>query len=202
MWVKFNDGSEAIVDLTPLATNFAPRHIAREYITDPNVIQNQFNAWRESVPFNILQPMVVVTENNNLYHLVAEALVFPNRYEFSLRAYLVQTATPMRQLQLTQGALANIEINRADFEDVRQLLVTAGPTVFNEKPELLRRAGGNNLELQSVLDQNLFLLWHMVTKLEHKESPTAGTPVPTYTPTLTPTPTPTPTPTRAPLLTS
>ncbi|MEW5959919.1 MAG: hypothetical protein AB1801_19530 [Chloroflexota bacterium] len=202
VWVRFNDGSEAIVDLTPLATNFAPRHIAREYLTDATAIQNQFDVWRAGVPLNLLQPMAVVTDNNDLYHLVAKALVWPDRYEFSLRAYFVQTATPMRQLQLTRGAMANLEVNRADFKSVQQLLLAAGPTVFYDRPELLRRAGGNNAASQRALDEHLPLLWHMVTKLEHRAASAAGTPVPTPTPTPSPTPTPTPTPTRIPLLTS
>ena len=202
-WIRFADGSEAIVDLSPLATNFAARHRAAEFITDAAEIESQFTAKRAGVPLNILQPMKVVTQDNNVYYLVAKVLVLPDRYEFSLRVHLTQTATPIRPLQLTRGTMATVEINRSDFETVRELMVQAGPAIFNQRPELLSRAGNDDPTLTGVLDEHLSLLWHMVIKLAHDPSrQEAGTPVPTMAPTPTSTPTPTPTPTALPLLTS
>ncbi len=205
VWGRFADGSEAIIDLTPLATNFAARHTASEFITKADKIDNQFAAWREGVFLNVLQPLKVVTQDNNVYYLLAKVLVFPDRYEFVMCAHLVQTATPIRPLQLTRGTVAKVEVKRADFEAVHELMVATGPTVFNQKPGLLSRTGNTDPALVAVLNDHLHLLWHMVTKLEHKrpkpDVPTL-TPTSTATPTATPTPTPTPTPAALPLLTS
>ncbi len=199
VWVRFTDGSEAVVDLTPLATNFAPRHMASSFITDAPTIEEQFSVQRQGVPLNILQPMTVVEQDGNIYYLVAKTLVTPEHYLFSLRIHLTQTATPIRPLQLTRGAMANVEISRAEFEAVRQLMMAAGPEVFRDQPELLTRSGSNDPALSEVLNQHLPLLWHMVTKLIHREPP-VDLPTSTPTPTPIPTPTPTPTPTLTPVL--
>jgi hypothetical protein len=199
VWLRFVDGSEAVVDLTPLATDFAPRHVATTYTSDPATIEEEFTAHREGVSLDILQPMDVVREEDHRYYLVAKVSISPDRYLFSLRVHLTQTATPIRPLQLTRGAGANLEIDRTDFEAVRQLIVAAGPDVFLQQPELLSRSGNNDPSLVRVLDQNLFLLWHMVTKLVHEPVP-ANLPTSTPTPVPTPTPSPTPTPTLTPVL--
>ncbi len=201
-WVKFTDRSEAVVDFTPLATNFAAQHFANEFIVQAGEIESRFAAWREGVLLDVLQPLKVVEQDGGVYYLVAKALVFPDRYEFFLQAHITQTATPIRPLQLTRGAMAKIEVERADFEAIRQLMIEAGPTVFNEKPELFSRVGDNDPALAAVLDDHLHLLWHMVTKLEHQPQPKpVGSPSPTFTPSPSPsptsTPTPTPTPTKA-----
>ena len=201
-WVRFVDGSEAIVDLSPLATNFAARHRATEFITDPAIIESQFNDVRTGVPLNILQPMTVVSEDNEVYYLLAKVQVLPDRYRFSLCAHLTQTATPIQPLQLTRGSMATFEISRADFETVRQGMIEAGPTIFNQRPELLSQTGNDDPKLARVLAKHVPLLWHMVTKLEHQQARPAGTPAPPATSTPTPTPTPTRTPTPLPLLTS
>ncbi len=201
-WVRFMDGSEAVVDLSPLATNFAARHRASTFITDNEEIESQFKAARSGVPLDVLQPMKVVTQNGEVYYLLANVLVLPDRYKFSLAALLTQTATPIRPLQLTRGSVATFEISRTDFETVRQRLIEAGPDIFTQRPELLSRSGNDDPNLRAVLTEHLPLLWHMVTKLEHKAGRPPGTPQPTSTPTPTPSPTPTRTPTPLPLLTS
>ena len=198
-WVRFLDGSEAVVDLSPLATNFAARHRASEFITDAETIESQFKAARNGVPLDVFQPMKVVTQGNAVYYLMANVLVLPDRYKFSLAVYLTQTATPIQSLQLTRGSTATIEISRSEFETVRQSLLEAGPTVFSDRPELLSRSGHDDPNLQAVLTKNLPLLWDMVTKLEHQAGQPVGTPQPTFTPTSTPSPTPTRTPTPLPL---
>lgn len=193
-WVRFLDSSEAVVDLSPLATNFAARHRASEFITDAEAIESQFKAARNGVPLDVLQPMKVVTQNNEVYYLLANVQVLPDRYKFSLSAYLTQTATPIQPLQLTRGNTVTFEISRTDFETVRQGLVEAGPTIFADRPELLSHSGIDAPNLKTVLTENLPLLWHMVTKLEHQTGRPVGTPQPTSTPTPSPTPTRTPTP--------
>lgn len=199
VWIRFTDRSEAVVDFSPLATNFAARHAASEFITQADEIDGQFTDWRDGVPLNILQPMKVVEQNGAVYYLIARTLVFPDHYEFSLRAHLTQTATPIRPLQLTRGAMVKIDVKRTDFEAVRKLMLDAGPTIFNQQPGLLSRAGDSNPALVGILDDNVHLLWHMVTKLEQLPSArAAATPRSTATPTAIPTPTPTPTPTATP----
>lgn len=201
VWIRFIDRSEAVVDLTPLGTNFAARHAASEFITQADEIDRQYAEWRQGVSFKELQPMTVVEQGNNLYYVLAKVEVLPDRYEFSLRAHLTQTATPIRPLQLTRGGMVNVEVKRADFEAVRELMLNAGPNIFSEQPGLITRVGANDPALTAVLDDHLYLLWHMVTKLEPNQQPgPAGTGTPPATATLTPTPTatltPTPTPTK------
>ena len=44
-----------------------------------------------------------------------------------------------------------------------------GPTAFNHRPELVIRKGDPDPTLAAVLDDHLFLLWHLVTKLQPPE---------------------------------
>lgn len=187
VWVRFADGSQAIVDFSPLASSFGSLHSATELLTEPDQIESQFAQWREGVPLDLLQPLKVVTKQNNVYYLLAQVLVTLDRYEFSLRVHLTQTATPIRPLRLTRGTMAAVEIKRSDYEALRKLLLADGPTAFNQKPELLSRRGDTDPTMQAVLDENLPLLWHLVTKLEHQLPPPDSTPVPTVPPTPTPT---------------
>ena len=131
--------------------------------------------------------MKVVEKKSSVYYLLAQVLISPERYNFSLRVHLTQNATPIQPLRLTRGTMVAVEIKRADYEALRKLLLADGPEVFSQKPELLSRSGDNDPAMQAVLDENLPLLWHLVTKLEHHLPPPDSTPVPT--PTLTPTPT-------------
>jgi hypothetical protein len=192
VWVRFADGSQAIVDFSPLASSFGSLHTATELLTTPDQIEAQFAEWRQGVPLNRLQPLKVAPQNGSVYYLLAEVTVSPEQYEFSLRVHLTQTATPIRPLQLTRGTMAKIAINRADFEALRQLLLADGPTVFSQKPELLSHSGDPDPALQAVLDEHLPLLWHLVTKLEPPPANPAATPVPTATATPTATPIPLP----------
>ena len=201
-WVRFADGSSAVVDLTPLATNFGALHSATELMTSDEQIEGQFTLWRDGVAMNVLQPMKVIREGSNAYYLLAQVLVSPDLYEFSLRAHPVQPASPIEPLTISRGAMAKVEIKRADFETMHELLVDAGPAAFEQRPALLNRMGSDNSALITILDDHLELLWHLVTKLEDRPSPTSGTPTPTLTPTVTPTPTSTPTPAPLPLSTS
>lgn len=196
-WVRFADGSSAVVDLTPLATSFGALHSATELLTNDEQIESQFSAWRDGVAMNVLQPMKVIRQGSNTYYLLAQVLVSSDLYEFSLRAHPVQPASPIEPLTVSRGAMAKVEIKRADFETMRELLVDAGPSAFEQRSALLNRLGSDNSALTTILDDHLELLWHMVTKLEDQPSPIIGTPTPTPTPTVTPTPTSTPT--RAPL---
>ena len=37
-----------------------------------------------------------------------------------------------------------------------------GPTAFNHRPELITHKGDPDLDLAAVLDDHLYLLWHLV----------------------------------------
>lgn len=204
-WVTFTDRSRAVIDLTPLSTNFAPRHAPDRMITDANQMEGIFSDRRTGINLNQLQPMTVVDENGQLYYLLAKILVTYNQYAFSLQSYPLEIADPMRPMNLRPGASVGVEINRNEFEALQTLLRDAGPEAFEENPELLTRTGSNNKALVDVQDEHLHLLWHLITKFEHQPPdpsvPTA-TPTVTATPSPTPTPTPTPTPKKLPLMTS
>jgi hypothetical protein len=202
--VRFADGSQAVVDLTPLASSFGARHPSREVLATTGEIESRFNEWRRGVLLNLLQPMKVVQDGSNIYYLLARTLVLPDHYEFSLRVHLTETATPIRPLRLTRGVSATVKISRAEFEAIRDYIAAAGPQAFNDEPALFERAGDDDPALNAVLDEHLRLLWHLITKLEHQRTTVMATATPTLTPTPTPTPPPTATPTRPalPLLTS
>ncbi|RMF00919.1 MAG: hypothetical protein D6768_11770, partial [Chloroflexi bacterium] len=192
VWVTFLDGSRAIVDLSPLSTNFAPRHIPNNMLVDNNELENTFAVRRGGVALDQLQPMAVVTEAGNLYYLLAQIAVNYDRYVFSLHLYPVQPADPMRPLEISPGVTASVEIARTDFLDLQQLLRDSGPAAFENHPELLLRRGRANKTLTQIMDDNLHLLWHLVTKFQH-QLPDPSLPTPTPIPTATPTPSPTPT---------
>jgi hypothetical protein len=204
-WITFTDGSRAVVDLTPLSTNFAARHTPDRMIVDNNQIETQFVDRREGVDLNEWQPMTVIEQDGELYYLLARVQVFYDRYKFSLRIHPVQPADPMEPLSLRPGAAAEVEINRDEFGALQDLVTNAGPTAFEQHPELLSRDGSTQQPLLAILDDHLHLLWHLIVKFEH-EPPDASratpTPLPTSTPLPTPTPTPTATPKKLPLMTS
>lgn len=207
VWVVFADGTQAIVDLSPLSTDFAAQHQAEKFLGNLNQTESRFEEWRTGVYLNQLQPMTVVEEGTDKFYLLAQVLAFPDRYEFSLRSHAVQVADPMQPLRLIQGAMVTLKLERADFETTQAQLRAAGESAFQAQPELFTRLGSDRPDLNKILDDHLRLLWHMVTKLEHEPpSPDElipATPTITPTPTSTPTPTPTPTPLLAePLLTS
>ncbi len=198
VWVRFTDGSQAVVDLSPLGTNYGARHPTRELLTEPDQIEPQFERWRRGVFLDVLQPMKVVEAGRNVYYVLAGMEVSPEFYTFSIRVHQAQTADPMRPLLLTRGAVVTAKIHRANFETVQKLVRADGPEAFVNKPDLTNRTGDNDPALNKILDEQLYLLWHMVTKIEQKSAPPVATP----TPTPVPTPTPTPTRSKLPLLTS
>ncbi|MDX1521400.1 MAG: hypothetical protein R3264_07220 [Anaerolineae bacterium] len=207
VWVTFVDGTQAVIDLSPLSTDFAAQHQASAFLGSIAAVEERFNLWRDGVFLNQLQPMKIVEEAGERYFIVAEAQAFPDRYQFSLRTHTVQVADPMQPLRLIQGTMATVELDRADFETVQQQIEADGPLAFNENPDLVSRLGSDSPILNQILDEHLSLLWHMVTKLEHEPPDPSelvpATPTVTPTPTATPTPTPTPTPELAePLITS
>ena len=204
-WITFRDGSQAVVDLSPLSTNFAPRHIPETMMVDNMEIKTRFGQRQEGVSLNKLQPMSVVREAGALHYLLAQVNVSYEQYKFLLQVHRVQTADPMRPMELDSGARVAVEIDRAEFEKLQELVLEAGPDVFSEHPELLTTAGKDDETLAGILDENVYLLWHLITKFEHSLPDPAlptPTPLPTVTPSPTPTPSPTATPRKLPLITS
>ena len=154
---------------------------------------------------NQLQPMLVVEQNGQLYYLLAKVAVDYDKYEFLLRLYPVQPADPMRPMNLRPGISAGMQIDRSEFDRLTQLLLDQGPDIFSDQPDLLTRQGREDETLTKIMNDNLHLLWHLMTKLEHElpdPSLPTPTPVPTETPLPTATPVPTATPRKMPLQTS
>lgn len=204
-WVTFRDGSQAVVDLSPLSTNFAPRHIPETMLVDNMEIEAKYAEHQTGVRLSELQPMLIARQGGNLYYLLAQIRVSYERYVFSLQAHQVQIADPMRPMELYSGDTVAVEIDRDEFEKLQELVGSAGEDVFTEHPELLSRHGKSDEILTEILDDNVNLLWHLITKFEHSPPdpniPTP-TPVPTSTATPTPAPSPTATPRKLPLITS
>lgn len=204
-WITFMDGSRAIVDLTPLATNFAPRHAPEKMMVNQALIEETYAERRDGVDMNALQPMQILEEDGRMFYLLAKVEVTFDRYLFQLRLHPVQPADPMRAMNISPGNTVNVEIDRIEFEKLQGLLIDAGPDAFQEQPELLDRQGRRNEQLTALMDDNLHLLWHLITKFQHEPpdpSLPTPTPLPTSTPTPTPEPTPTATPQKLPLITS
>jgi hypothetical protein len=196
VWITFVDYSQAVVDLSPLASNFAARHPINKSAIAPPVIEEQYATWREGVLLDQWQPMKVVRQDGEIYYLLAQVLVFHDRYEFFLRVHPVQMADPMKPLRLLQGTQVSLAMDREGFEETQKFLADGGPTIFHQEAELLIRQGDNSQMLNAMLDDHLHLLWHLATKFEHQ--PFNPALVPSVTPTVTPTPTPSPTPTPTP----
>lgn len=204
-WVTFLDGSRAVIDLTPLAANFASRHLPDRMILETTEIEAVFEDRRTGVNLDTLQPLLIVDGETQPYFLLAKIGVSFERYKFSLHIYPLQPADPITPLSIRPGASAEVEINRDELETLQDLLNNAGPTAFNEQPQLLMRQGSTDEVMIEILDEHLDLMWHLITKFEHQPpDPTIPTPTPTITPTPIPTPTPTvtPTPKKLPLVTS
>jgi hypothetical protein len=175
-WVNFTDNSQAVVDLTPLATNFAARHVRKNLTMAPADMEEQFSVWRKGVFFDQLQPMKVVTQDGETYYLLAQVLVFQDRYEFLLQVHPVQTADPLTRLRLMQGTQASLVVNRVEFESVQALLAHDESDVLSQMPQFLNRKGDDDQTQNAILEDHLHLLWHLVTKLEHQPVESARVP--------------------------
>lgn len=204
-WVSFADGTQAIVDLSPLSTNFAARHIPETMLSDELALEGQFEMRRAGVDLDQLLAMQVISQNGQTYLLLAKVEVTYNQYVFSLRLHPVQKADPMRPMEFLPGLSASVDISRSEFAALQQLAKTTGKSLFSDQPDLLTWQGAANPAMTAIMDDNLDLLWHMVTKFEHVvPDPLLPTPTPPPTATATPSPTPSPTatPRKLPLLTS
>lgn len=204
-WITFSDRSRAVVDLTPLSTNFAARHTPDSMITEDIQIESMFADRRTGVNLNQWQPMAVVEQDNQLYYVLARVTVTFDDYTFALRIHPVKPADPMEPMQIRPGIIASVKVSRAEFAEFQAKLAQSAPSYFRDQPETLTIEGSPNQALTTVLDQNAELIWHLITKFEHQEpNPNMPTPTPSPSPTPSPTPTPTltPTPRSLPLETS
>ncbi len=205
VWVAFIDGTQAVVDLSPLSTAFAARHIPETMVSDESSLKGLFDLRRHQGDLNQWQAMQVINRDGQTWLLLAKVEATYGQYLFSLRLHPVQKADPMRPMELLPGYSASLEISRNDFADLQQLAQTTGPALFTEHPDLLTRRGPANPVMTAVMDDNLDLLWHMVARFEHvapDPSLPTPTPLPPATPTPSPTPPPTATPRKLPLITS
>lgn len=172
VWVTFTDRSQAVMDLSPLAVSLSPRHFAKRLHRNAAAIEAEFAERREGVDLRRLRPLNVVLYDGQLYYLLVKLLALSDRYEFLLQAHRVTPANPNGPLRLSQGVKVTGVIGYEQFEPVQSLLTGDGPRIFNERPELLTRTGDPNLAVNAVLDDHLYLMWHLITKVEHPaESP-------------------------------
>ncbi|MCB9101776.1 MAG: hypothetical protein H6632_19735, partial [Anaerolineales bacterium] len=138
------------------------------------------------------RPMTVVEQDNQLYYVLAKITVSFDDYTFALRLHPVKPADPMEPMQIRPGIIASVKVSRAEFSEFQARVAQAKPSYFSDQPETLTIEGSSNQSLTTVLNQNVELLWHLITKFEHQE-PNPDVPTPTPSPTATPSPTPTPT---------
>jgi len=163
--VDFADGTGTIVDLSPLATDFGALHTSYRFLLPPEA-QQTYSQRRSGVLLNTLQPMDVVEAYNEQYYLLAQIDILPQTYNFYLQAHNIQLATHTEALHLNRGSQIELSINRQDFEALQSLFKNEGETVFVDQPELWQQYGEDEFNLTAVLEENLRLMWHMVTKLE------------------------------------
>jgi hypothetical protein len=168
-WVTFADGHTTIVDLTPLAAGpVGPAHTAVQWERDQDRLERQFQDWRHRIHLNKAQPMLVTRQNGHLYYLLAAVLILDDEYQFVLHDHQVQPATYDRPLQFNRSAVVGLRFDRADFANVRPMIASENAaTAFSTRPHLLTRQGDTDPTLNAVLDEHLYLLWHLVTKFSH-----------------------------------
>ena len=170
VWVTFTDNTEAVIDLTPLATTFAPRHLPKSRYTSPTLIERRFQARRESLSLNHLQPLAVIEREGELFYLLTKVLIYPDRYEFVLQGHRVQPAAVGKQLRLLDGQRLRASLSRTDFEAIQRELVMAGLSVLDSAPDWLIHQGHADPILNGILRENLDLLWQLLVKLEAEDA--------------------------------
>ncbi|MDM8527099.1 hypothetical protein QUF58_02700 [Anaerolineales bacterium HSG24] len=164
VWVDFVDNSGTVVDLTDLGPDFGAYHpISRELISSQN-LEPQFSEWQSGVPYDMLQPLAIVTFSGQKYYLLGQLSTSANSYDYAIQAHQIKPASHTEPLRLLPGSRIELSINQADFAELQTLIQEHGSTVFEDKPEMWQRYGDDGAEFSEVLEQNLHLLWHMVTK--------------------------------------
>jgi hypothetical protein len=141
---------------------------------DVDRIEQQFDSWRRYVPLKTAQPTLVTQKGQQSYYLLTFVIVQDDEYQFLLRVYRMQPATCNQTLQLGPGALVRLRFKRSEFAEVQAMVYRDGPAIFNQRPDLLACFGDSDLALAAVLDDHLYLLWHLVTKF--REQPTEQQP--------------------------
>lgn len=169
VWVDFDDGSGTVVDLTNLAPDFGAYHPPNRVLMYEADINEQFAQWQQGVLLNELQPLLVAQLSNDLYYLLTKVVILPDSYLFTLQAHLVQPASHTEQMRLTRGGRLELTVNRQDFAELQTLIADRGQDVFVEQPEMWQRYGDDGYDITNVLEGNLPLLWHLVTKFELNE---------------------------------
>jgi hypothetical protein len=167
-WVTFADGHTTTVDLTPLAADpIAPHHVPVHLDRDQESIERQFEKWRHGIFLSKAQPMLVTRRDGRLYYLLASVLILDDEYQFTLHGHQVQPATRDRPLQFDHSAVIGLRFSRSAFANVQPVVTSEGSHAFNARPHLLTRQGDADPALNAVLDEHLYLLWHLVTKFSH-----------------------------------
>ncbi len=168
VWVTFDDGSQAIIDMTPLATTYGPRHFARSLSREGKKIERQFTKQRSRLNLNHLQPLKIVEQAGQPYYLLTKVMVYADRYEFYLAVYQVNTATSTQPIQLVEGARVRITLEQSTFDWAQAQLLAAGEESFSKNQTLFTRQGSPDPTLNAILDDNLTLMWHIIIKLKRQ----------------------------------
>jgi hypothetical protein len=169
-WVTFRDGHTIPVDLSPLAADpIGPRYDAGQLVSDQAELDDQFQRLRQGVNLNQARAMLVTRRDGRLYYLLVSVLVMDDEYQFTLYGHRIRPATGEHSLRFDSNAVVGLRFRRSAFHQVQPTVAGEGPNAFNAKPHLLTRQGDEDAALNAVLDEHLYLLWHLVTKFEEPD---------------------------------
>jgi hypothetical protein len=158
------------VDLSPLAADpIGPRYEADQLVSDQAELDDQFQRLRQGVNLNQARAMLVTRRDGRLYYLLVSVLVMEDEYQFTLYGHRVQPATRERSLHFDRSAIAGLRFLRSAFHEVQPTVIEDGPNAFNARSHLLIRQGDEDAVLNAVLDEHLYLLWHLVTKFREPD---------------------------------
>jgi len=166
-WVTFEDDHTTTVDLTPLAADpIGPRYEPDQLVRDEAELDDQFQRMRRGLNLDRTRAMLVTRRDGNLYYLMVSVQIVDAEYQFVLYGHRVQPATRARSLQIDRSAVIALRFKRAAFHEVQSTVAEDGPGAFNARPHWLTRQGDEDPTLNAVLDEHLYLLWHLVVKFQ------------------------------------
>jgi hypothetical protein len=165
--VTLADGSTTTIDLTPLAADqVGPRYDPDGLTRDAAQLDDQFQSMRQGVSLDKVRAMLTARRDGQLYYLLVSVLVLENEYQFTLYGHQMQPATRDRSLQITRSAILALRITRADLREVQTTLIKEGPGALAARSHWLTRQGDTHPALSTVLNEHLYLLWHLITKFD------------------------------------
>ena len=176
-WVIFADQGVLALDLTPLGAEFNPMHIPTKiYVGDEarDEIARQFEAYKTAVSLKQGVPMKVEERGGKTYYVMAAINVQEDEYQFLLQAYEIQPATEESPLEFLQGSLVAMRIVTDAFTEIQDQMRQEDPVVLRTKADLLVREGSRDPDLERVLNENLDILYYLITKVQLGPSMPSG----------------------------